>query len=146
MGQTNLHPQDPKHLANAGPLESHPMVRSRRNSYGVGHCRFCSSASLRPSSMRRADIAKLFLFQLPMRCFRCGQRQFTSFLIAAIASRRVPSLRASRENPTWKSWTELGTKQTPLARPMSTVAKPRSRYIEQKRAGFPATDSKDDTV
>jgi hypothetical protein len=45
-------------------------------------CPYCGSASFRTSRLRVSDIAHLLLFQYPVRCRACRERQFTGLILA----------------------------------------------------------------
>jgi hypothetical protein len=39
-------------------------------------CQFCNSVALRRSRLRRSDIARLLMFQYPIRCRGCHMRVY----------------------------------------------------------------------
>lgn len=45
-------------------------------------CPYCGSTSFRTSRLRLSDIARLLLFQYPVRCRACRERQFTGLTLA----------------------------------------------------------------
>ncbi len=45
-------------------------------------CPHCGSTSFRTSRLRLSDIPRLLLFQLPVRCRTCREREFTGFMLA----------------------------------------------------------------
>lgn len=107
---------------------------------GVAHCIFCPGRHLRISRLRFQDLIHIAQFEFPVRCGRCGQRQFVSPLVAALSGRhrilRSEHRRQRPETQTWASWTEFVPNET-KDRPMTTVAGPRAARLE-KRAPKPA--------
>lgn len=107
---------------------------------GVAHCIFCPGRHLRMSRLRMQDLSHIMLFQFPVRCGRCGQRQYVPPLIAAISGRHKVlrgNLRKKRPQQSWASWTEV-VPDEPKARPMTTVAEPRAVRLEKRAAPRPS--------
>lgn len=82
-------------------------------------CQFCSGQEFRRSKRRTDDISQLLLLSFPVRCIRCGERQYVSFAVAAVSlssSKRQPRpVHSNRSKET--SWSEpqermnLGSRQ-----------------------------------
>lgn len=118
---------------------------------GVAHCIFCPGRHLRISRLRFQDLVHIIQFEFPVRCGRCGQRQFVSPLVAAISGRhrilRTEHRRRRPETQTWASWTEFVPNET-KDRPMTTVAGPRAARLEKRapRASRPTNNRRDDSI
>ena len=69
-------------------------------------CSHCGLASFRTSRFRPYDLARLFRFQLPVRCRICSERRYEGIL-AVLKLRRVQTVR--RENEQGKSGEEKST-------------------------------------
>lgn len=101
---------------------------------GIAHCIFCPGRHLRLSRLRMQDLSRIMLFQFPVRCGRCGQRQYVPPLVAAISGRHKVlrgHLRKAKPQQSWASWTEV-IPDEPKARPMTTVAEPRAARLEKR--------------
>ena len=69
-------------------------------------CHFCPGTSFRRSRFRAKDLRRLLLFQYPVRCLRCSQRQYVSFTLAGLSiASRVRHQRPPRPDETWMNWT-----------------------------------------
>ncbi|MBS1815143.1 MAG: hypothetical protein JSS87_09745 [Acidobacteria bacterium] len=99
---------------------------------GVAHCLFCPGRHLRLSRVRFFDLFRILLFQLPVRCGRCGQRQYAPPLVAALHGRHKVmrgKLRQKQPEQSWASWTGDIPGQ-PKPRPLTTVAEPRAGRLQ----------------
>lgn len=122
-----------------------PLPTAQGRASGV-RCLFCSTP-LRLSRFRTRDLSKLLLFLLPLRCPKCGQRQYANALMAALAGRSKSVKRSGlRPHHTWKDWTEAEQKSPTLARPMTTAAGPKAQRLE-KRSELTSRNAKvDDSI
>lgn len=118
---------------------------------GVAHCLFCPGRHLRLSRLRAFDISRILRFEFPVRCGRCGQRQYVAPLVAALSGRhkimRGELRKRAPETQTWASWTEPVANET-KDRPMTTAIGPRAARLEKRatpRVARPV-DSRDETV
>ncbi len=107
---------------------------------GLARCHLCPSRSVRISRLRLQDLVHILTFQFPVRCSRCGQRQYTTPLIAAIAGRHkiMKGPRKRAPEVSWASFTEVSPEEEGKLRPMTTVIGPRARnlgtYIKQQES------------
>lgn len=70
-------------------------------------CQLCSGHEFRRSRLRNEDIRQLLFLRYPVRCLRCGQRQFVSLTVAALSvSSATRQPRPQRPASKDKSWTE----------------------------------------
>lgn len=46
------------------------------------NCPHCGSSSFRTSRFRTSDLARLLLFQFPVRCRSCRERNYAGFILA----------------------------------------------------------------
>ena len=87
-------------------------------------CHFCPGTSFRRSRFRAKDLRRLLLFQYPVRCLRCSQRQYVSFTVAGLSiASRVRHQRPPRPDETWMNWTneeEAPRQRKASARPLTT--------------------------
>lgn len=100
-------------------------------------CLYCSSTVFRRSKMRDIDLLRLALLEYPVRCLRCSQRQYVSFIMAAtsVSSRaRHPNL--PRAQDTWGAWTS-GTEPGAATPESSTAPAP-----QRPAANAPPDDSR----
>jgi len=61
-------------------------------------CRLCGLSDFRVSRFRSTDLSHLFAFQYPVRCRKCGIRDYTS-LLEAIKFKRESVKRHSIPKP-----------------------------------------------
>ncbi len=109
---------------------------------GVIACHFCGNTRFRRSRVRVFDVRELLLLRYPLRCMRCNQRQYGSFLIAGLAlPPKSHGSRVARGNETWKAWTEQGESTVELSRPMSTAVGTRATKLQAspRKPGTKAT-------
>ena len=100
---------------------------------GVVACQFCGNTRFRRSRLRLGDMWEALLFRLPLRCMRCNQRQYGSYLTSSVAvGTKARGPRLAKEADTWKAWTgqEVGGG---LHRPMSTVVGTRAMKLKPGR-------------
>ncbi len=70
-------------------------------------CVFCSGQQFRRSRLRTDDIQRLLRLLYPGRCLRCGERQWHSFTVAALARpSSAPHIHPARAVSIEKNWTE----------------------------------------
>ena len=114
---TTVETNDRRHLVR--PYADRPVVELAE---GVVGCPLCGNVRFRRSRFRFTDFAELLMMRYPVRCTRCGQRQYTDFNVAMMSfpSRSVGGQRAEGQD-TWKNWTEPSMSGQPVARPMSTA-------------------------
>ena len=78
-----------------------------------GGCRLCSGEKFYRSAMRSSDLWMILQMQFPVRCTRCSQRQFRSFMTACLAEPTRTRVRyRPRKKETWGKWTSGSDKQT----------------------------------
>ena len=101
-----------KHLAQ--PYGKNPVVDENPP---PGVCRFCGNFGFRRSRLRFADLSRLLTLKLPVRCVRCGKRQYAGLSVASLAHAPRPEKRTSSRDTgdSWKNWTEQ-TSQKDAAR------------------------------
>lgn len=59
-------------------------------------CTHCGAANLRTSRLRLLDIPRFLLFQYPVRCRNCRERDYIGFLLA-LNLRQAARVRRSEE-------------------------------------------------
>ena len=102
---------------------------------GVIACAFCAHTRFRRSRVRIHDLKELMLLRYPVRCMRCNQRQYASYLTAGISlPPKSHGPRLARGGETWKAWTEQGMDGQKLPRPMSTAMGPRATKLQPEVA------------
>ena len=102
-----------------------PFSRSSRSKKSQGlptawgapiTCQFCSGQEFRRSKRRTDDISQLLLLSYPVRCIRCGERQYVSFAVAAVSlssSKRQPRpARRSSSSSKETNWSEPQERMT----------------------------------
>lgn len=92
---------------------------------GVVACQFCGNTRFRRSRVRLGDVVEVFLLRLPLRCMRCNQRQYGSFLTASVATgTKNHEPRQARGHETWQAWTgqEMGRTHRPMTTAVGTRA------------------------
>ena len=71
-------------------------------------CQFCSGQSFRRSTLRVDDFTQILLMRYPVRCIRCGQRQWVSYAVASLAvSSSVKPRRKHRPVDPAKRWIDF---------------------------------------
>lgn len=110
---------------------------------GVVACLFCGNTRFRRSRVRLSDMLEALLLRFPLRCMRCNQRQYGSYLTASIATgTRAHGPHLSKGQDTWKSWTERET-GSKLHRPMSTAIGSRATKLRMPvNSGQPSATGK----
>lgn len=88
---------------------------------GTLYCMQCRSRHLRLTRLRPRDIGHLLLFTFPVRCRRCGQRQYVAPLAAFLSSALPKSKGKRRTRVSWANWTETLAEHAALARPVTTA-------------------------
>ena len=78
---TSNEPLAEKHLVE--PYAAQPLVQQRA---GQRTCVFCGNSGFRRSRLRITDVLRLLLLRYPVRCIRCGQRQY-AFIRTALSAR-----------------------------------------------------------
>ena len=68
-------PSEPSHRGNLLPPRNGEAIK----------CVFCPHQQFRRSRLRTDDIQQLLQLRYPVRCLRCGERQYSSFTVAAIS-------------------------------------------------------------
>ena len=82
------------------------------------HCQYCPAQDFRRSRLRFEDFKFIFMMRYPVRCLRCSQRQFVSFVIAAISiPSHIKQRRARRTLNQHKHWSEPGKPSTEATTP-----------------------------
>ncbi len=124
-----------KHLVE--PYAEAPVV----NEHSDGTCGFCGHAGFRRSRVRFTDVLQFLLLKYPVRCTRCGQRQYVPLRIALQA--RAAKLQTPGPSPdkpgSWKAFTAGGTVSAPHARPATTAAEPLAGRLDDAfKPGPPA--------
>lgn len=78
------------------------------------HCRFCGGTSLRRSRLRASDFPTVLLLHWPVRCRRCGKRQFVFITVA----RQLPAANAPHtpEQLYEDSWQSFTSNESPTLR------------------------------
>lgn len=98
---------------------------------GVVACQFCGNTRFRRSRVRLGDVIEVFLLRLPLRCMRCNQRQYGSFLTASVATgMKANEPRLSRQHETWQAWT--GQEMARQHRPMTTAMGSRANNLHAR--------------
>lgn len=117
--------EDRAHKAQVEPYRSSPVVEVPD---GVIACSFCGNTRFRRSRVRVQDLVEVLLLRYPVRCTRCNQRQYASYLTASLAlPPRSHQERVARGGETWQAWTEQGRQGS---RPMSTAVGPKATKIQ----------------
>ncbi|AFL90297.1 hypothetical protein Terro_4090 [Terriglobus roseus DSM 18391] len=130
IGVTTVEANHRRHLVR--PYEDRPVVELAE---GVVACPLCGNPRFRRSRLRFTDFAEILMMRYPVRCTRCGQRQYTDFNVAMMSfpPRPVGGHRAERQD-TWKNWTDPSMPSQPVARPLSTAQGPRARNLNAPKA------------
>jgi hypothetical protein len=98
---------------------------------GVVACLNCGNPQFRRSRLRFTDIGEILMMRYPVRCTRCGQRQYRDFIVAMLAFPPRPAHRRVAEiEETWRKWTDPSMPSQPVARPLSTALGPQARNLE----------------
>jgi hypothetical protein len=72
-------------------------------------CEYCTGNEFRRSSVRTDDIRHLLMLRYPVRCLRCGQRQYVSLTVAALSrssAMRQPRPQRQQRTSEERNWTE----------------------------------------
>jgi ribosomal protein L37E len=90
IGVTTVEVGERRHLVQ--PYAERPVLQRAR---GVVACAFCGNPQFRRSRLRASDIPELLMLRYPLRCTRCGQRQYNNLYVALLAygPRKVSSVR-----------------------------------------------------
>ena len=116
------------HRASVEPYNTLPVLDIP---HGVIACYFCGNTRFRRSRVRFFDMRELLLLRYPLRCMRCNQRQYGSFLVAGLALQpKSHGSRVARGSDTWKAWTEKGQNGADLSRPMTTAVGTRATKLQ----------------
>lgn len=120
-----------KHLVQ--PYDDLPVVdRAARG----GVCKLCGNPRFRRSRLRFGDLSHLLLLKFPVRCTRCGQRQYMGLGVASGAGSTRPqsasALRAAAEGPdSWKTWTEQSRQFDRAAKQSSADQQGSARPVDE---------------
>ena len=60
-------------------------------------CQYCGSTKLRTSRFRVGDVVRLLLFQYPLRCRACRERDYAGLMLA-IGLRQAEKARRAEES------------------------------------------------
>lgn len=135
IGVTNNESAATKHLVEAysdAPVVDERLERS---------CTFCGNMGFRRSRLRFTDLFRLLTLKFPVRCVRCGQRQYVAYGVASMAQpAKAQSIGPSPDKPgSWKQFTEDVPSSLPHARPASTAAQPVAERLDDAfKPGPPA--------
>jgi hypothetical protein len=126
--------------AGVAGYEVRPVVALRE---GELACEFCGYNRFRRSRTRFRDLMELLMMRYPVRCMRCGQRQYFELTFALLAhAPKAQVERVAEGTDTWQNWTqatgEAPDQPTP-ARPMTTAVGPRAQRLTQQPARPPRT-------
>ena len=120
---TTVGPADAR--ARVEPYAERPVIKLDKGSLG---CESCGNKRFRRSRVRFGDMRELMMNRLPVRCMRCGQRQYHEAPFAFLASSvKTQIVRVSEGTDTWRSWT--GTATEDGSRPMTTVMGTRAQRL-----------------
>lgn len=126
IGVTTVEANDRRHLVQ--PYDEKPVVELAE---GVVACLHCGNPRFRRSRLRFTDFLELLMMRYPVRCTRCGQRQYTDFNIAMMSFPPRPAGgRKAEGQDTWKAWTDPSMAGQPVSRPLSTAQGPRAERLE----------------
>ena len=133
------HPQEPRvttvveniHRPSVEPYAASPLLDIPE---GVIACQYCGNTRFRRSRVRIFDLREVLLLRYPMRCMRCNQRQYGSYLTAGLAlAPKTHGPRIARGSETWKAWTEQELVGTELQRPMSTAVGTKATKLQMPK-------------
>lgn len=117
---TSTEPAERKHLVQ--PYAEEPVVEPGK---GRRVCDWCGNNGFRRSRLRGADAVHLLTFTYPVRCTRCGQRQFVSWIAAVSAFPPRPlSAGPEKGSSMAKNWVEASTmpERSPTPEPAAQAA------------------------
>lgn len=60
-------------------------------------CQYCGSTKLRTSRLRVGDVVRLLLFQYPVRCRACRERDYAGLMLA-VGLRQAEKARRAEES------------------------------------------------
>lgn len=123
---TTVEPNETKAVVK--PYTASPRVELHG---GTVACGFCGNTRFRRSRLRFHDIRELLLLRCPVRCTRCGQRQYNSYAVAGLAlPQKTHGPRLAKGSETWKSWTEQNISGQHFSQPKSTAIDPRAEQLD----------------
>jgi hypothetical protein len=126
IGVTTVEASERRHLVQ--PYDDQPVLELAT---GVVACLFCGNNRFRRSRLRFSDLGELLLLRYPLRCTRCGQRQYNSIHIAFLSfAPRSTNVRQAQGTDTWQNWTGPANSGQRVARPLSTAIGPRAQRLE----------------
>jgi ribosomal protein L37E len=127
IGVTTAAPASEK--SGVQPYNARPMVELRKGSFA---CVACGYSRFRRSKVRFADVKELVMMRFPMRCLRCGKREYHNVALAMLSGRSKDlDARPSEGTDTWKSWTRSSSDVPLSARPLSTAQGPRAERLHR---------------
>ncbi len=135
IGVTNNESAATKHLVEA--YSETPVVDEQSGRT----CTFCGNAGFRRSRLRFTDLLQLVMLKFPVRCTRCGQRQYVAYGVASVAQpAKAQSAGPSPDKPgSWKQFTGEVPSTLTHARPASTMAEPVAERLDDAfKPGPPA--------
>ncbi len=110
------------------PYTERPMLELREGSLA---CDACGYSRFRRSRIRFGDVKELVMMRFPMRCLRCGKREYHDFALAMLSGRSKEHGRLSEGTDTWKSWTRSSSDVPTSARPLSTSQGTRAERLHR---------------
>lgn len=123
---------DRAHKASVAPYAAAPVAEVPE---GVIACAFCGNTRFRRSRVRLPDLMEVLLLRYPLRCMRCNQRQYGSYLTAGLSlPPKSHGVRVAHGSDTWQAWTEQGVNGQKLPRPMSTAIGTRATKLQRHSA------------
>ncbi|SEC06538.1 hypothetical protein [Terriglobus roseus] len=125
IGVTTAEVNDRRYLVR--PYDDKPVVEVAE---GVVACLHCGNPSFRRSRLRFTDILEVLMMRYPVRCTRCGQRQYTDFNVAMLSFPPRSAGPRADDQESWKRWTDPSLPGQALARPLSTALGPRAQRLE----------------
>ena len=126
IGVTTVEANDRRHLVR--PYDDRPVVELAE---GVVGCPHCGNPRFRRSRLRFTDFTELLMLRYPVRCTRCGQRQYTDFNVAMLSfPPRSLGAKTAEGQDTWQNWTDPSLPSQAVSRPLSTALGPRARNLD----------------
>jgi ribosomal protein L37E len=110
------------------PYSARPMLELREGSFACGACGY---SRFRRSKVRFGDVKELIMMRFPMRCLRCGKREYHDVVLAMLSGRSKEHGRLSEGTDTWKSWTRSSSDVPTSARPLSTAQGTRAERLHR---------------